>query len=46
MISAQADGIALVMGNLNTHKKASLYEALEPLPLVGVRTMTKRAKDY
>jgi len=29
-IYPQADGIVLVMDNLNTHKKASLYEAFQP----------------
>ena len=29
-IYPQADSIVLVMDNLNTHKKASLYEAFEP----------------
>jgi len=29
-IHPQADSIVLVMDNLNTHKKASLYEAFEP----------------
>ena len=29
-IYPQADSIALVMDNLNTHKKSSLYEAFEP----------------
>jgi len=30
-IYPQADSIVLVMDNLNTHKKASLYEAFEPV---------------